>query len=424
MQPCLHSDVLESLSKLQERGFTLIGLSRVDEPTFDRYFREYVPTSIHKTLCGETCLLLCMRQMEPSFSIDGLATLLALLKNPQAFQDSQRRAIVRTQMSFILSDFWYCDSELGNGSFATVFGASNIISGECVAVKLETLNGDADEKETLPYESMIYRRLRGHPGIPSVHWSGRFDISNVLILDKLGPNLQDLCQSCRGQLSLKTILMLAIQMLDRIEFVHSRNIIVRDIKPENFAMGLGKNASRVYLFDFGLAKLFENPVTGQHMPYRADRRGMGTPRYCSYNTAYQRELSRRDDLESLGNTLLFFYHGRLPWQGIYAPNIPWKFRRIGEMKSGQAFQDLLSRSPPEFTAYFKHVRGLAFDDKPDYGFLTGIFESRMEQEGWKNDGMFDWIDTNSERGTLIPGEYQFETGFAQKVFEYITTTLF
>ncbi|KAI0321750.1 kinase-like domain-containing protein [Amylostereum chailletii] len=444
LRPHLHPDVLESLATLHADGLALVGLSRIDETTFDLHFKESIPHFIRETVSGRTCSLLGMlwdnffptlipvlRDLYPGVETSSVLVVTAsptislipahAAGFPSALVDRPNSVVLKSACKlfndkvairqgdrfstpFVLSDFWYCDAELGTGSFASVFGGSNVVSGEALAVKLETLSGHAKQKEVLPYEAMIYRRLRGHPGIPSVHWSGRFDISNVLVLDKLGPTLQDLRRVCRGRFSLKTISMLALQMLNRIEFVHSRNLIIRDVKPENFAMGLGEDASTVYLFDFGLAKLFEDPVTGKHIPYREGRDGMGTPRYCSYNMEYGRDQSRRDDLEALGNTFLFFYHGRLPWQGIYAPTIPWKFQRIGEMKSAKVFQDLLLHSPPEFDAYFQHVRGLAFEDKPDYALLSSIFERRMEEEGWKNDGAFDWIDPcNTEKGTLVPG---------------------
>lgn len=121
------------------------------------------------------------------------------------------------------------------------------------------------------------------------------------------------------------------------------------------------------------------------------------------------EQGRRDDLEALGNMLLHLLHGRLPWQGIYAAA-----RRVGEMKAGRALQALLARSPPEFADYFGHVRGLAFGARPDYALLRGAFKSRMEREGWAYDARaFDWMRGGSlEKGTLVPGEYVWDTRFA------------
>ncbi|KAG1849705.1 hypothetical protein DFJ58DRAFT_794829 [Suillus subalutaceus] len=205
-------------------------------------------------------------------------------------------------------------------------------------------------------------------GYRQCKWSGIDRGSHILILDQVG-----------AKLSLKTVVMLAIEMLDRIEFVHSRGVILRDIKPENFAMGVGENSHVVYLFDFGLAKL-------SHIPFREGRVGLGTPRYASYNVHFGREQGRRDDLEALGNVLLFLLHGRLPWQGVYSPSLEAKLLRMGEMKAGSAFRDLLTRSPVEFTTYFDHCRG-----------LKQLFNQILVTEGWTENSRFDWEDGSSRK---------------------------
>ena len=122
------------------------------------------------------------------------------------------------------------------------------------------------------------------------------------------------------------------------------------------------------------------------------------------------EQSRRDDLEALGNVLLFLLHGSLPWQGIYAPSIEAKLLRIGEMKAGRVFADLLRRSPREFTEYFDHCRNLKFEEKPNYTFVKQLFYRRSEAEGWTGEnGRFDWMEgTALPKGTLIPEEYLFD----------------
>ena len=114
-------------------------------------------------------------------------------------------------------------------------------------------------------------------------------------------------------------------------------------------------------------------------------------------------------MEALGNCLLYLFHGRLPWQGIYASNL-----HVGEMKAGKPFRDLLARSPPELTAYFDHCRSLAFEDEPDYSLLRGIFQKRMDAEGWDVHGKYDWEDPRDlEKGTLLPEEYKLDVRFVQ-----------
>lgn len=107
-----------------------------------------------------------------------------------------------------------------------------------VAIKLEPLKAKCPQ---LLYESKLYRVLQGGVGVPNVHWFGVEGDFNVLVIDLLGPSLEDLFRYCQKKFSLKTVLMLADQLLKRIEFVHSRHFLHRDIKPDNFLIGMGSN---------------------------------------------------------------------------------------------------------------------------------------------------------------------------------------
>ena len=129
----------------------------------------------------------------------------------------------------------------------------------------------------------------------------------------MGPTIEDLFNFCGRKFSLKTCLMLFMQILERLEFMHHKGIIHRDIKPDNFLIGIGKKQHYVYVIDFGLAKRFRDPKTGEHIPYRDGKNLTGTARYASVNTHLGIEQARRDDLESLGYVLLYFIKGQLPW---------------------------------------------------------------------------------------------------------------
>lgn len=126
------------------------------------------------------------------------------------------------------------------------------------------------------------------------------------------------------------------------------------------------------------------------------------------------EPSRRDDVEAIGILLLYLLYGRLPWQGIVAPDIPAKLLRIGEMKRGKPLQDLLAQSPAIFVPFFDHCRSLEFKDKPDYAYLRGLLRGVMEEHKWEYDWEYDWWKPE-ERGTLLPDEYRLNMQFVEPV---------
>ncbi|RNC33966.1 casein kinase, partial [Trypanosoma cruzi] len=213
---------------------------------------------------------------------------------------------------------------------------------------------------------------------------------NVMVMDLLGPSLEDLFSFCDRKLSLKTTLMLAEQMIARIEFVHSKSVIHRDMKPDNFLMGTGKKGHHVYVVDFGLAKKYRDPRTHQHIPYKEGKSLTGTARYCSINTHLGIEQSRRDDLEGIGYILMYFLRGSLPWQGLKAHTKQEKYSRISERKQTTPVETLCKGFPAEFAAYLNYTRGLRFEDKPDYSYLKRLFRELFIREGYHVDYVFDW----------------------------------
>lgn len=207
---------------------------------------------------------------------------------------------------------------------------TNMTTGEEVAIKLETIRSRHPQ---LLRETKIYRSLHGSVGIPSVRWFGVEGDYNVMIIDLLGRSLEDLFNDCSRLFHLKTVLTLADQLLCRLDTVHTKCYIHRDIKPDNFLMGRGGRRTMCYVIDFGLSKLYRDPRNHRHIPYREGKNLTGTARYASINTHMGIEQSRRDDLESLGYVLMYFLRGSLPWQGLKANTKKQKYERILEKKA-------------------------------------------------------------------------------------------
>jgi casein kinase 1 len=287
--------------------------------------------------------------------------------------------------------------KIGSGSFGEIYLGTNIQTNEEVAIKLENIK---TKHPQLLYESKLYKILQGGTGISNVKWFGVEGDYNVLVIDLLGPSLEDLFNFCSRKLSLKTVLMLADQMINRVEFVHSKSFLHRDIKPDNFLMGLGRRANQVYVIDFGLAKKYRDSTTHQHIPYRENKNLTGTARYASMNTHLGIEQSRRDDLESLGYVLMYFLRGSLPWQGLKAGTKKQKYEKISEKKVSTSIESLCRGYPTEFASYFHYCRSLRFDDKPDYAYLKRIFRDLFIREGFQFDYVFDWTILKYQQSQL------------------------
>lgn len=284
--------------------------------------------------------------------------------------------------------------KIGSGSFGDIYLGTNMTTGEEVAIKLESVK---TKHPQLLYESKIYRILHGGLGIPNVRWYGIEGDYNVMVLDLLGPSLEDLFNYCGRRFQLKTVLMLADQLLGRLEYVHTKSFIHRDVKPDNFLIGLGKRQSVIHIIDFGLAKKYRDPRSHQHIPYRENKNLTGTARYASINTHIGIEQSRRDDLESLGYVLMYFIRGSLPWQGLKANTKKQKYERIMDRKMSTSTEQLCKGYPTEFRSYFEYCRSLRFEDRPDYAYLKRLFKELFYRKGFQYDNMFDWTILNLQQ---------------------------
>ena len=277
---------------------------------------------------------------------------------------------------------------IGKGSFGQVYVGQREADDRLVSIKIEQEN----KKNILKHEHKIYNHIinaykASKPRIPAIHWFGKIENKTVMVMDYLGNSLDFLfTYKCQGKFTPKTTLMVAIQLIDLISTLHSCGIIHRDIKPDNFLMGIGDNAKKIYLIDFGLAKEFKRK---SHIKEMTGKSLVGTARYASINSHNGLELSRRDDLESIGYMLIYFYKGLLPWQGISEKDRSKKYVLIGKMKEQTPLSALCKGLPKIYYDYMSYVRSLSFRDKPDYSFVRNLFVNEFLKHKFVYNN-FDW----------------------------------
>ena len=294
---------------------------------------------------------------------------------------------------------YHLEHKIGSGSFGDIYRAVDVSTGEELAAKLES---QRCRHPQLVYESKIYRILAGGTGIPRMRWFGLYNADySVLVMDLFGPSLEDLFNFCGRKFTLKTVLLIADQMVERIAFIHSKLFLHRDIKPDNFLMGIGRDINKIFVIDFGLAKKYMDS-RGLHIPYREDKSLTGTARYASINVHLGIEQSRRDDLESLAYVLLYFLRGSLPWQGIKALTKKQKYEKISEKKMATPLEVLCKGFPVEFIMYLNYCRSLRFEDGPDYMYLQRLFRVLMHQLGYPYDYVFDWTMLQHRDSGFVP----------------------
>ncbi|XP_056022988.1 casein kinase I-like isoform X5 [Ostrea edulis] len=285
--------------------------------------------------------------------------------------------------------------KIGCGNFGELRLGKNLYNNEHVAVKCVSI----DLKKTVEHsqEQGCESLPMSAEGIPNVYYFGPSAKNNALVMELLGPSLEDLFDICDRKFTLKTVLMIAIQLISRMEFVHSKHLIYRDVKPENFLIGRQSTNKQhiIHIIDFGLAKEYIDSETHKHIPYREHKSLTGTARYMSINTHLGKEQSRRDDLEALGHMFMYFLRGSLPWQGLKADTLKERYQKIGDTKRATPIEVLCENFPEEFAQYLRYVRRLDFFETPDYDYLRRLFTDLMYQKSYECDWNFDWVGRQS-----------------------------
>jgi serine/threonine protein kinase len=154
------------------------------------------------------------------------------------------------------------------------------------------------------------------------------------------------------------------------------------LKPDNLLIGIGPRSHHIHIIDFGLSYQYRDPETNIHIPYRDNLPLIGTARYASVNAHMGIEHSRRDDIESLAYILVYFMHGRLPWEGVTKAEKCQAV--IGKKKLTITPEVLCEGLPAEFQICLQYARSLGFSERPNYQYLRDLF-SNLRQQHANND---------------------------------------
>ena len=286
--------------------------------------------------------------------------------------------------------------KIGSGSFGEIHKGDDVKSGIPVAIKIEKANCQVPQ---LANESKAYNDLAGGVNIPKTYFFGTEQTYSTLVMDLEGSSIEDMFKSSGGRLSLKTVLILADQMLCSIEYIHQKGYIHRDVKPDNFVFGLKKKENQLFVIDFGLAKKYRT-IDGSHIPFKEHTPLTGTARYASINSLSGVEQSRRDDMESLGYIWFYLLRGSLPWMNVQTGNLQQKYDKICSIKKSTAPESLCNGLPTEFASYLTMVRKLKFDEKPDYAKYRQMFRDLFMKHNFIYDYKYDWVKSEPKVRTV------------------------
>ncbi|UKZ60225.1 uncharacterized protein TrAtP1_001510 [Trichoderma atroviride] len=280
----------------------------------------------------------------------------------------------------VVQSRWVLEGEIGAGGFGQVY----------IGISSSSSSGGSNEG-SLQHESAFYKYLGEQTGIATLHDIGTNDLWGIdfMVCDLLGASLWCLLGRCGHRFSLKTTLMLADQLISRVEMLHSKNVVHRDLKMENIVMGFGKEDGKTaYILDFGLSGYFRPQSDYLTAPgyYIA-----GTMETACIAWHMHRPQSPKDDLESLAYVLIYLFRGYLPWTfdrvSLFDSHLS---ERTLKMKLSLPIDIICKDMPSEFARHLKYARSLKYEDTPNYGKLRDMYRRLMQRMGYQYDGVYDW----------------------------------
>ena len=286
-------------------------------------------------------------------------------------------------------------NKVGYGVFGNIYSVIRLKDNSVFAMKIESKDS---KQKILESEAYFLYLLQGF-GIPKFISYGHIKNYNILIETLLDKSLHHLFVRNNYKCPITDVCLIGIQILERLEWIHSKDIIYRDVKPENFLIGIN-DPNVIYVVDFGLCKKFRSSKTGKHILPRLTRKFNSTLKYASPNVVRGKEASRRDDLIALGYMLISLYKRNLPWEYNFNNITNKQYLELLIIKETNAFGKLFKGMPKEFEEYTKYTRNLKFEQDPDYSYLRSLLSKVI----FNNEKVtFSWISPkNREKLTGIP----------------------
>ena len=282
-------------------------------------------------------------------------------------------------------------TKIGKSSSIQIYEGINISTKIPVIIKMESKTDEELYLESEALNLYLFKDL----GIPKIITCGKTKTSIILIEEKLGPSLYKLFLENKRKFSLNEICCIGIQCIERLKNIHSKNYIHRNIKPENFKIGI-KDPNIIYLQNFYLCEKYKSSTTNKHAKLTLSNKIVGTERYGSVDALKGLRQGRKDDLESLCYMLIYFFLGKLPWQDIKAENEAEKYKKLLNEKKKFNIDNYKEIIPKEFRTIFKLIKNLKFDETPKYSLYIKLLQTIREQNQCFDQNDFFWVKKDIE----------------------------
>ena len=327
-----------------------------------------------------------------------------IIKNEKIFESPKKEKLNQKEYGNYICN---TENQIGSGSFGEVLYGKHKYKSFEVAIKI--INSETSA-ETIKKEINITKKFQNEIGFPRIYDTFIYEKKNIIIESLLGPSLDKLFKYCGRIFPLKTVCLIGKEMVKRLETMHEKGILHRDLKPNNLTWGnynssyniSNKNCDNnskldintIYLIDFGLScSYYEHELSTRHYKLKDNLNFVGTLRYASLNSHKGIRQGRRDDLESMLYILIYFLKGKLPWQDIKAKQKEERHKIIFQIKSKISIDSLCKDIPEEFANLLKYVKSLQFEEKPSYCKFYAYFHNLISKLNNENiqENIFNFI---------------------------------